>query len=900
MRRPLFWTAIEWRLTRSVPSAQLSAVLGDLLEDYRTSVAARGRWRAELQLIHEARSVVSAYRHTMQFVAREESREGMRHMLQDLRFGVRLFRKHPLPIGIAVIGLGLAIGAVTTVFSLVNATLLRPYGMSDPASVMQVARPMFGGHMIGNSWPYERFLKLQSAGTLAGVEATVPETARVSLNASDDGVGERQIAFVSDGYLDLLGARPAIGRSLQPNDDRPDAPPVVVLSHRLWTAVGEPASIAGRKLWINGAAAEIVGVLRPEFSVPAFRQPEAWSPFHAFDRILKVPQTYLVNGRVPESMGGEPFAPSARTLVDVVARLRPEVSQETARQNLYALANAAVDGAVKPANAKPTEVRLFSAASPIDGPNASGSWLTVASMLGLVGLVLAVACANTGNLLLASAATRGREIGVRLALGATRRRLLRQMILESLLISGAAAAIGFFLAFWLSPIAAGIVGLDTGVDVAPDARVLLFSIGVALVAGLAGGLAPARFGARGNLVTALQSQAGNAGPSVVPSRLRSSFIGLQSAVSILLLVAAALLWRTALRTTVTDVGYDADRLLSIELTTPEKGLDERAYVRQALETVRALPNVEQAGTIEKRPFGTTITTIRLAEGGESFAIYVNRVDSAFLRAAGVRLLSGRFYTEAEEMSNAPVALISESIARRFYGESGPLGRSLSALPAARPYEDVAIIGVVADVMLNRVHSEGVGGVFRPLAVKTDPASAAPPALIVRTATPGATARVVEQALRPLDPRVRPKAYVLQRDVEKFAAGRQMLAWLSGPIAVLALILAALGIYGVTTFVVSRRTPEVSLRMALGASAADVRWLLVRDSLRPVLIGLVIGLGVALAAAKIYASLLPGISPFDPIAIGAALLVLGAAAFGAAAIPARAAGRIDPAEILRQG
>ena len=825
------------------------------------------------------------------------------HMLQDVRFGFRLLRKHPVPVGVAVAGLGLAIGVVATVFSLVNATRLRPYGMEDPGTVVQVTRPIYEGRVLSSEWPYTRFLQMQAATSMVGVEALMSDTARIALRSGADGEADRPTAFVSGGYLRLLGAQPAMGRILGSDDDRPGATPVVVLSHRLWVTLGADREMVGRPVWINGAPAVVVGVLRPDFSAPGYRQPELWAPFQAFDDFLKVAETYLINGRVPDSMAGDPFAPTARTLVNVVARLRPDISMEVARQHLFALVNPPGDPAGQTAATRPIEVVLFRAARPIDGPDSAESWLEVASMLAVVGLVLAVGCANIGNLLLASASTRSREIGVRLALGASRGRLTRQLVIESLLISGASTIVGVLFSIWLSPIAARIVELDAGIVVTTGARVLLFAVGVALITGLAAGLAPARFGTRGRVVTALQSQSGAAGRPAASSRLRSTFIGLQAAVAMLLLVGAALLTRTALGFSGPDVGFDANRMLALTITAPSSGFDDRLFLARALDTMRALPGVEHAGLSELRPFGTSVRSLSLADGSDGFSVYINRVDAEFLHAAGVRLLHGRYFTQAEASADAPVGLITRGAAVRFFGTDQVVGRSLSELPAKNAQDAVTIVGVVADLALHRVHTEGFGTIFRPIAraVAAPPSSNPPalPTLIVRTANPVVMARQVEEALRPLDGRARPRSYIVQRDIDAFVDGTRRLAWIAGPLAGLALVLAVLGVYGVTSFVVHGRTQEVSVRLALGASSRDVRRLLVRDSLRPVAIGLAVGLAVALAAAKVFASLLPGVSPFDPSAIGSALLALGVAAYVAAALPSRAASRVDPATVLRQ-
>ena len=874
-------------------------VESDFAELFIDRSARYGRWYAHRRLSGD---IVSLWRGT--------PRGG--RVFQDLRFGLRLFRKHPVPVGLAVMGLALAIGVVTAVFSLVNATMLRPFDMDDPSTVVQVTRP----RPWDGQWPYLRFLEMRGATAVSSVEASMEDQARVSTTAAADSTPERDVLFVSGGYLQTLGGRAALGRSLTPADDVPDAPPVVVVSHELWTAeLGSDVSAIGATLWIDGAPATIVGVLQERFGAPVRKKPYLWAPFSAFDDLVGVAQTYTINGRTPTSLAGQPFTPTSRTLVQVIARLAPGVPMAAAEDNVAAVIHAA-EARADP-KAKPTVVRLFSAASPIDGPRAGESYLEIAAILGLVGLVLAVACANTANLLLAAAATRTREIGVRLALGATKRRLLAQMVTESLALGLIAGAMGFLFAWWFSPVLGVMVGIETGVSLTPDLRVLAFAIAVATACGLGAGLAPARFGARGNVLAALQSQGASAGRTTVPSRLRTSFIGFQAAVSMLLLVGAALFARTALHMTRLDVGFDADRILTASVTTPQAdtkaksqmNFDESAYFRRAVEEVRAIPSVLSVGMIERRPFGGTREVVWHpgVSGSDAYTLFMNRTDAEYFPAAGIRLLRGRFFTEAESAAVAPVALISESVADHFFQGVDPIGQSLAALPAGErglsaPDTSATIIGIVADAMLNRVHTEGFGMIHRPLRRTGTPKaqdSMPPPTLIVRSGNPRAVAREVEDVLRRLDPRVRPATWIVQDAIDTVVEDKRMMAWLAGPMAGLALILAALGVYGVTAFVASRRTQEVSVRLALGASSADVLRLLVRDGLRPVLVGLGIGLVAAIGAGRVFSSVFAGVSPNDPLAIAVSATTLLVSALVAVVIPARRAARVDPARILRE-
>jgi putative ABC transport system permease protein len=799
-------------------------------------------------------------------------------MLQDLRFGLRLLRKHPVPVGISIGGLALAIGVVTSVFSLVDAAMLRPYGMDEPSSVVSVTRPI--DHRMWSYWPYEQFLRMQAETTLSTVEAALAERVRFSGAPAADGEAGRRILFVSGGYLSMLGGRPALGRALQPSDDTVGAPAVIVVSHHFWLTRfnGDPSAV-GRTVWLNGSPVTVVGVLSTDFTGPTEFRPSFWAPFAAFDELRL----------------GRSFEPTTRTLVEVVARLAPGTALPAAQDQLTAITRRSSTPAAKPdANMPAPVVRLYSAASPIDGPDRAESYAAMACVFAVVGLVLVLACANTANLLLAGAATRAREIGVRLALGSTRIRLVKQMVTESLLLGLMAGSLGLLFAVWFVPVLGSILEMPPEFRAVPDGRLLLFAVAIATICGLGAGIAPARYGARGDVLSALKAQSGGSG-TAVPSRLRTSFVGFQAAVSMLLLVSAALLARTAILMTRADIGFDADRMLAVSLSAPRTGFDEQGYFQIALAALRDVPSVERASLTQYQPFGHSVERDLFSHDGRSYALYVNRSDADYFPTAGLRILRGRGFTPEEVAREAPVALISDSVARTFFDGANPLGQSVAGMSTETAQAPAIIIGVVADAIVTQLRTQSYGTIYRPLSQRRPN----PPSIVVRTANPGMAARAVEDVLRRIDPRVRPTTTIVRNELDAYLGQKRMLAWLSGPAAVLALVLAGLGVYGVTAFVVSQRTHEVSVRMALGASKADVLRLLVKDSLRPVIIGLVVGLAAALVCSRISASLLAGISPHDPLAIGLAATTLLAGAFVAVVAPASRVAKTDPANMLRQ-
>jgi putative ABC transport system permease protein len=790
-------------------------------------------------------------------------------MLQDLRFALRLFRRHPAPVAIAVGGLALAIGVVTAVFSLVNASMLRPYGMDDPASVVIVARADHGGW---GEWRLERFRQFQEGSTLGRVEASTVRRLRFAATANEDDAPGRTVLFVSGGYLPLLGGRPALGRTLGPGDDTPGVPAVIVVSDHVWRAEldGDPAAV-GRTVWLNGAAVTVVGVMRPEFTGPVKTPPSIWATFAAVDDVL----------------GGPAFDARTGNEVEVIARLAPAATSWAMEEQL-----SAIDGRNRAESPASRVLRVHSAASPIDGPGDAEAVFVIGTTVVALGLLMALACANTANLLMASAMTRAREMGVRVALGASSRRLVRQTMSESLVLAGCAAGLGLLVAVWLAPALRAVIQMPPEIEVTPDARVLLFATAVAVLCGLGSGLAPARHGARGRSLPLLQSHGGTSS-GAVPSRWRSWFVGFQAAGSVLLLVVAAMLARTALARTSGEVGFDVDRLVAIRLAA-RQGIDRREHLHAAVDAVRALPGVER-GSVALNPWLGGFTEHRRATfEGRTHRVFVNRVDAEYLATAGLRVLRGRPFSERDLTGGEPVALLSAAAARAIFADANPIGRRLAHTSFDRDDETPTIVGIVNDTVVDRLHStESVGALYRPMA---EPWPALP-GLVVRAGNPARAARAIVAELQRLEPRLQASSWLVREGLESVMAGSRMLAQLAGAVASLAFVLAGLGVYGVTSFVVSRRAGEVSIRMAIGASASDVLRLLVGDALRPVLGGLAAGLVAAIALAPLFARPL-SIVPFDAVAVAAASATLLAGALVAVIPPARRAARTDPSGLLR--
>jgi len=807
-------------------------------------------------------------------------------VFQDLRFALRLFRRHPAPVTIAVCGLALAIGAVTSIFTIVNATLLRPYRMDHPETVVKVA------HAGEPSWvglSYQLFLQMHAATSLATIEASREAPVRLAVTPGSNDEPYRWALFVSGGYLSMLGGRPALGRTLIPTDDTPGAPVVAVVSHRFWmTSHNADLAAIGKSIWINTAPVQVVGVMRPDFTGPMGSPPSVWLTIASYDDVL----------------AGPAFTETGRGSVEVVGRLQPGATALALGENLTTVANQTDARRQRREGPPPSPLFAYHSASPASEPRAFGGD-TVPGLIagfGLVGLVLALACANTANLLMAAAVTRVREVGVRLAMGATRGRLVRQLITESVLLGLIAGGVSLLVTFWTAPVIGRMVEVSPEMSLAPDAGVWLFNFIVALICGVGTGLSPARFGARGNLQYALKTDAGPAGR--VRARWRVSFIGFQAAASMLLIAGAGLFARAAIAVAHVEIGYDVDRIVTIGLRADGHVVDT-TYLSSALEAVVRVPSIERVSLSQYEPFGFSAEDDVAVRNGRRYDVQTQRVDADYFVTMGLRVLRGRAFTADEARSGAPVALVSESMARDFFDGGDPIGQStVAVIPPAEAAPGTSrvdsrapatIIGVVGDALLRLPRGEQSGTIYRPLGPPGDN----PPALIVRTATPGLAARAAEDALRRIDARVVLYTRNLRDELDEDLQSQQRIAWLVGPVAVLALVLALVGLYGVTAFVVSQRMKEVGVRMAIGASSARVLQMLVKDSLRPVLIGLAVGAGLALAGGQLLAEALPGISPHDPTAIGGAFLTLLVCASAAVIVPARRAAKTNPAKLLRQ-
>ena len=784
-------------------------------------------------------------------------------MAQDLRHAVRLARRRPVLVTTAVLSIALAIGAGTAVFSVLNATFFRWYLAADPAIVQVWRRHANGASRV---WPAAEFNELRRHAKTVSLEGFV--SANVPLRTLPDVDPEETVAvtFATGRFLDTFGASALAGRLFDMSDDENGATPVVVLDHRYWRhTFGGDAAVIGRTLWLSGSPAIVAGITSRDFdNYPFGPRPTVWAPLAAIERLAPG----ATRGRI--TAFGRVAAGSAAPHVD---------AELTALLTSLAIPP---DASVRPAT------RAESAPAVGAGTVAQARRI-VLSVIGIVALLLVLACANISNLLLASAAQRSREIGVRLALGAGRTRVFRQLLIESVLLSGAGAAAGLVLSILIAPALAAFSGLqawDVARDIEPDARVYLFLVATFVLFSLAAGLAPARFGSRCEVATSLKGTRVPGAALPAPGRMRVVLLGIQACGSIVLIVLASLLVRGVTHVAWRDSGFAAEELLRVTARFPSvrgqvDGSAAESYWAAALDRVRRIPGVEAAG-LSMAPPGTTL--------GNPDQVLVAGVDAEYFRAAGLRTVRGRLYTASEAAARAPLAVVSEQLVRQYWGLDNPLGESLARVD--KRLADIRVIGVAGDAFMFGLLARATPIAFLPRV------EAAESSMIVRVRDPRASQGSVQQALAALSSEVQSDVFVVSDRFEREMARPRGVAIVATGIASLALVLSLVGLHGVTAFLVRVRTREIGIRLALGARTIDVVRELIGDGMRPVVIGLLAGVLASILAGRVIAGMLYGVSARDPIAIGAGTALLLVTTLIAVAVPARRAARIDPAATLR--
>jgi macrolide transport system ATP-binding/permease protein len=835
-------------------------------------------------------------------------------LFQDLRFGWRLLMRSPVLTIVAALSLALGIGVNSMVFTFINSAMFRPLPLPDAGRLVRIQ---------GDNTPaYSDYLAFRErAAAFAGLAAYDFDTLNLVAEATSGRVG---VVKVSGNYFDVLGVKPVLGRSFSPDEDRnPGTQPVAVISYGLWQRrFGADPDVIGKPVTLQKESFTVIGVTPMEFTgVSLGIEHDLWIPM-LMDARLR-PEGNLVKS--PDNYQ-----------VRVIGRLRPGASLAEAQAEVKTIAAAQdLTPKVRPFSDDPDEQVLTpSAVVPATivemGPRElRQAWLGVAGIMTAVGLVLLVACANVANLLLGRAAARRKEIAVRLAIGAGRWRVVRQLLTESILLSLMGGAGGLLLAQWgaglLLALMSRFAPAETPavfLDLSLDARVLCFTLLLSFVTGIAFGLVPALQISKPDLTSALKDQSLMLPGSRRRLSFRNALVVTQVSVSLLLLVPAGLLIRNMQVAQTSDCGFPTAGRYVVSVDLNGTGMDEnrqRLFQAQLLDRVRTQPEIRSASLSQIIPLSGALDVIQLEiEGeppdseGEDVAterhgsmwvldqprsLFLNSVDTGYFETMGIPLLYGRDFTERDNASSPDVVVVNETLARRLSPHGSATGRRLIERDyAGKKARLMEVIGVVKDTKYQWPSERPRYFAYRP--IRQSPVMSAYLTFLSSGDPQSAFARV-RSVLQALDPNV-PLNNIRSMDevINQRVGSSKLLIWLSGSLGLLATMLAAIGIYGVMAYAVSGRTKEIGIRMALGARGGDVVRMVLREGLAVVLVGVLIGLALSAVCARVMSSLLYGVSPTDPLAFGSVAGLMMVVALAACYLPARRATKVDPMIALR--
>jgi predicted permease len=811
---------------------------------------------------------------------------------QDIRYGARVLVKRPGFTAMAILALALGIGLNTAIFSLFNAVVLRPLPVPDPYSIVNLYAGIQGERSTG-VFSYPDFADCRNQNTVfSGMAAHAG--GHVLLGGVNGSASSRpewlHASMVSANYFDLLGARMAAGRSFLPEEDQtPGTHPVAILNYGFWQRrFGGDSGLIGKTITLNSLAYTVIGIAPRDFVGVDPEVPDVWTPLMMAANVQAGPLLFS------DREGG---------WLSVIARLKPGVRQEQAQSEMTVLATRF--------HAKNDAVARHMTIQVMPGgfltPNEKSDVVPFAILaMTAVGLVMLIACANVANLQLARGVARQKEMGIRTSLGASRRRLIRQLVVESLLLSSAAGVIGLQLAWWASDLLMQIThppgAQALSLQVSPDWRVGLFLVGVSLFTGIVSGLLPALRISRLDPLTAVR-EVGGATSYRKGSRLRSALVAGQVAMSLFLLVVAGLLVRALGKAQNTNPGFDVGHVavLSVDLKILNYDQTRRTlFYQQLLERIKSVPGVRQVALTSTVPLGKDFAqTNMVAEGKEPPPgqrppiVDFNRVSPEFFDTLGMQLLSGRSFTQHDIVSGARVAVVSESLAKEFWPGEKALGKRFRM---GRSFYEVT--GVAPDARNVYLWSGDRPYLYLPAAAESSGPYTDLRILVRSVGDMAALIAVLPGLAHEQDTAVPAEAAPLSANLATWIWPSQIGAAISSMLGLLAMLLACVGITSVTAFAVSQRTREIGIRMALGAQPREVVRLLVLQGGKLVGIGAGIGLIAAVAATRILSGFLYGISAVDGVAfVGVTILLVGIA-IGACYVPARRATKVDPMVALR--
>ncbi len=823
-------------------------------------------------------------------------------MFRDLRYSLRSLLKRPGFTLVVITTLALGIGVNAAIFSVFN-LLLAPLPVKEPESVVRLFLETRSWRSDQFSFPDYTYVRDHNESFSDVLAVYQDERFLLGENRPSSDPEEITGNFVSENYFAMLGGSAHLGRFFTAEENSvPGRDAVVVLSHGFWQRrFGSDAQLVGGSIKLNGKPFTVIGITHPEFVGLRREMPDIWLPLamrgamgtDRFDSVAEKGDWY----------GGQDFP-----WVSIFARLKPGRTAPEARSEM----NVLLSRLVTQSNSDQQRAIAVDPINEQDFP--FEAWVFIGMVLSATGLILLIACLNIANMQLARAIARQKEIGVRLCLGASRWRLVRQLVIESLILSVVGGVAGVLLAWWSLNLFLSVVFVRYGgaemlrvaLDLSPDWRVLAYSFGLALLSGVAFGLVPALRATRPDLIGVVKSEGATATGRSARSRLSSALVVAQVSICFLLLIPAGLLLRSVQLNLATDPGYAAKNLLAVEYSLELSGYDaERAKVfqQQLISRLAALPGV-QSVSLDREFAGNGIITL-LDEGGtgpkQYSSVPIEKIPSTYLETIGVPLVVGRAFTEDEVNAQSPVLVVSESTARSLWPGESALGKLLRIEQPKGNSEtemissSAQVVGVARDNQIYRAGETPPLLVYLPGAAPGEMDTA----VLVRSTTDAASLKdLARREAYAVEPVLRLWVDTFE---EKIAGSQTIMSAASHgatALGILALMLAVIGLYGVMAWLVVQRTREIGIRMALGAQAHNVLSLVLRQGMKLVLIGAIIGIPASFAATQVLSSLLPGLTTADALTIALVTVLLVVVTLLACYLPARRATRVDPLETLR--
>lgn len=836
----------------------------------------------------------------------------MATLLQDLRYALRMLAKAPAFTAVAVLTLALGIGGNTSIFTLIDAAMLKTLPVENPHQLVLFDDSPDEGTMEGEepgqirlfSYPLYKHLRDHN-DSFTGLAAFRSGEDRLAMRISGDtsrtAAEEAWGHLVSGNYFEVMRVKALLGRTLTPEDDLPSARPVAVINYRLWQRrFNRDPTEVGRQVFLNGDSFTVVGVTPPEFFGERVRRPpDLWIPV-VWQPQVTVRQSYLNDPKV--------------WWLNLMGRLRPGTSLEQARAHIDVLLRQFLTEQAGAQISSDTRRRIQQAYVSL-APGARGiSYFRLRYseplhiLMVVAALVLLIACANVASLMLARGMARQQEISVRMALGASRARLVRQLLTESVLLAAVGGGVGILLARWVTRALVSQVAPSAPLDVSMDSKVLAFTLAVSLATGVVFGTVPAIFSSQVELTPTLKGST----PSFQGGRLRSraatTLVASQVALSLVLLVGAGLLTRSLVKLEGEQLGFNRENLLLIGVDPALAGYKPTELpdlYRRLLDRLSDLPGIRSVTVVSHSPMSGHSHTSNIGiqghtpRPGEDMDVKRIAVGPKFCETLGLPLLLGREVGPQDTASSPQVAMVNKAFADYFFPNRNPIGHKFGFGDDPKHSGDIEIVGVVGDARFYQVKQPIPHMVYLAM-LQTRDTSAFLNDFELRTAgDPSVVIPEARQAIGEIDHRLPiTNVTTLSRQVAESFEEERMIATLSGLFGLLALLLALTGLFGVLSHTVARRTKEIGIRMALGAERGDILWMVLRETLVMVVIGLAIGVPAALAASQLIASSLYGIKPYDPFTLAAAALVLTGVAALAGSFPARRASRVDPMVALR--